>query len=939
MIKVFYRVLPLIVMLLVLTQSVLSKNIGSSTLSFTKNHGQWDGKIKFRADVNGAIMWFGADGVFYQFTRSVGSEIESVDSQIDKKDRKISENKIDSYESIMIKATFVGANSNLQIVGVDEVDYKTNYFLGQDESRWATNVPAYTAVIYENIYNGIDLQYYGNDLQMEYDFIVSPGVDYSQIKIQYEGVDAVTVNDAGELVVTTMWGEVVEQRPVIYQIKDGSRIYIEGSYLLQDNNSFSFELADYNTDLPLVIDPIITYSTYLGGASSDDGASIAVDDAGNAYIVGRTSSADFPVFNAYSDTIQGSGDAIISKFNSYGNVIFSTYFGSASGTGIVLDDAGSIYICGSAGVDLPTVNPYIDTAQGNADGFIAKFNNSGDSLIFSTYFGGSGADYAEHIEVDASGSVYLGGYTGSTDLPVLNAYQPTYQGVSYDIFVAKFNSAGSGLIYSTYLGGTAQDYSEGFAVDASGNAYISGGTQSTDFPTTANAFQETHQGGYQDVFVTKLNSSGNGLVYSTYLGSTLEDYGADIAVDDNGDLYLVGETDSDNFPLVNPIQSSNPGVEYWGLFVSKLNSTGTALIYSTYMASGGDEDGMGLAIDQTGAVYVIADTDASSFPLENPIQSTYGGGGSDVVFFKINPAGDSLVFSTYLGGSGQDYPNDVAVDIAGSAYVTGRTRSTNFPRVNAYQTSNKGSYDGFVTMYKADLISFDEVVNPGANVAAFGSNGQTITFDSVETSGSVSVEYTPVGPEVDPNLLVLPTASLLYYNISSTAGFVGNVEVCFEYNPADVISEDQIAIYHYDSTSTWVDITTSIDTATNTVCGVTDHFSPFAVVVPKIALSVEQLDTPNLPKNFSLSQNYPNPFNPSTMIEFHLPTKSFVTIEVYNLLGQQVRQLVSQDLSAGSYQVEWDGKSSNGTQTSSGIYFYRIVTEDFSETKKMLLLK
>ncbi len=324
----------------------VTKSLTSMPLSFTANNGQWDEKVKFRANAGGATMWFAADGVYYQFTRTIDRDpISVVDKRYGMSDDMMNQEP-DSIETMMIKANFMGANVNPQMVGVDMIDYKCNYFIGNDQSKWATDVPNYTSVMYEQIYDGIDLKYYGNGTHMEYDFIVEPGADFSQIKIQYEGAESIAVNENGQLVVTTMWGEVVEQRPIIYQIENNNRISVNGSYLLQDENSFSFELSNYNPSLPLVIDPVLEYSTYLGGSGDEFAYSIVVDANGSAYIIGKTMSTDFPTENPYNGTLTSLDfDVFITKLNRNGNsLIYSTFFGGIKddyGMDIALDGTAS----------------------------------------------------------------------------------------------------------------------------------------------------------------------------------------------------------------------------------------------------------------------------------------------------------------------------------------------------------------------------------------------------------------------------------------------------------------------------------------------------------------------------------------------------------------------------------------------------------------------
>jgi len=312
-----------------------TNQLAGMPLSFTENQGQWSEQIKFQASAGGATMWFSSDGAYYQFTRVIKSEDDEQFSESVKHPDELldglPDRASDSLETLMIKASFVGANTNTQMIGVDLTEYKCNYFIGNDKSKWATNVPNYSAVLYQEIYAGIDLKYYGNGKQMEYDFIVSPRADFSQIKIQYEGAESIAVNANGELVVTTKWGEIIEQRPVVYQIENNSRVAIDGKYLLQDDNSFGFELSGYNPSLPLVIDPVLSYSTYLGGSSYDIGVAIAVDASGSTYVTGITYATDFPTLNAYQGANNGTDDVFVTKLSPAGNsLIYSTYLGGST---------------------------------------------------------------------------------------------------------------------------------------------------------------------------------------------------------------------------------------------------------------------------------------------------------------------------------------------------------------------------------------------------------------------------------------------------------------------------------------------------------------------------------------------------------------------------------------------------------------------------------
>jgi len=733
------------------TKATTITGLTSMPLAFTENQGQWDEQVLFRANAGGATMWFTKDGAYYQFIRHIGVGQDPRGPDISEHDvgttgvptyrgadvtqpgEPVSgvegsgvegrqpvphhafsvavgsdrfRHEPDSLETMMIKADYVGSNPTPRVVGEGLLEYKCNYFLGNDPAKWRTNVPNYSAVVYEDIYPGIDLKYYGNGKQMEYDFIVSPGTDPSQIMVQYEGAKSLSVDAAGRLVVETDWGEVVEQRPVVYQLSGSNRVSLAGEYVLKGDKAFGFELGSgYDRNLPVVIDPVLEYSTYLGGNHWDYGSGIAVDTSGAAYVTGWTDSPDFPTENPYQ-TNQGGDDVFVTKLsNSGSSLVYSTYLGGNDrdqGNGIAVDDSGAAYVTGyTYSTDFPTVNPY-QTDQDTSDVFVVKLSSAGNSLIYSTYLGGSGNDYGwGGIAVDSSGAAYVTGYTESTDFPTENPYQ-TDQPYS-DAFVTKLSSAGNNLIYSTYLGGNSMDGGSDIAVDAFGSAYVTGETYSTDFPTE-NPYQIDP--GLQDVFVTKLSSSGSSLVYSTYLGGNGSDFGHGIAVDASGAAYVTGYTWSTDFPTENPYQETFQGGED-DVFVTRLNSFGDSLVYSTYLGGSGGDQGCGIAVDNTGCAYVMGRTWSTDFPTENPYQTDQGG--YDAFVTKLSSSGNNLIYSTYLGGSSGDRGYGIAVDNSSCAYVTGYTLSTDFPTLHSYQTTLQGYIDAFVTKLYESCCNHDGI--------------------------------------------------------------------------------------------------------------------------------------------------------------------------------------------------------------------------------------
>ncbi len=663
------------------------ESYGKLPLSFEANQGQADAQVRFLSRGSGYTLFLtGDEAVFSLRGRKVDGEALPASPRL--KPTVVA-------RADVVRMRLVKANPAATVTGEEELRGKSNYFIGNDPKKWRSNVPTYAKVRYERIYSGVDLVYYGNQRQLEYDFIVAPGADPHRIQFNVQGAKNINQDSRGELVLEMAEGEVRWRNPVVYQEKDGTRHEIAAHYAIKDKSRIGFEVADYDSRRPLFIDPLV-YSTYLGGSGDDDGVRIAVDSAGNAYVAGDTTSTNFPTMNPLQSAYGGGNwDAYVSKINPAGSaLVYSTYLGGSGadqGFGIAADSSGNAYVTGyTDSTDFPTMNPLQATNGGSQDAFVAQINPSGSALVYSTYLGGSGGDVGTGIAVDSSGDAYITGYTGSTNFPTMNPLQPTYGGDS-DAFVSEINPTGSALLYSTYLGGSGGDYGHGIAVDGSGNAYVTGATTSTDFPTK-NPLQPSN-GGSVDAFVSQLNPAGSALVYSTYLGGSDSDDGSSIAVDGSGNAYVTGVTSSTNFPTMNPLQPANGGGQ--DAFVSKINPEGSAFVYSTYLGGSGQEEGEGIAVDSSGNAYVTGNTTSTNFPTMNPLQPA-NGGGQDAFISKLNPAGSALLYSTYLGGSGYDWGFGIAADSSDNGYITGSTTSTNFPTMNPLQPANGGSTDAWV---------------------------------------------------------------------------------------------------------------------------------------------------------------------------------------------------------------------------------------------------
>jgi len=625
----------------------------------------------------------------------------------------------ESQPTQVMRMRLVGGNTKGRVVGLDELPGRSNYFIGSDPKKWRTNVPSYARVKYESVYPGVDLLYYGNQRQLEYDFVVAPGADPNQIKLSFSGADGLRVDAAsGDLVLMAGNDEVRLRKPAVYQpavavvpaspppsgppasgldARHSSLVLLHSSFVLASNNVVAFRVAGYDPQRALVIDPVLSYSSYLGGSGEDQGFGIAVDGAGAAYVTGETVSTDFPTVAAFQGNCDNCAiptyDGFVTKVNPTGTaLVYSTYLGGSGkdvGLGIMVDGAGDAYVTGeTVSTDFPTANPFQainHAAPSHSTAFVAKLSSTGSTLIYSTYLGGSGGEFGSGIAVDAAGNAYITGTTTSTDFPTVEPFQANCDNctpASRDAFVAKLNPAGSALVYSTYLGGSNDDEGEAIAVDASGNAYVTGETESTNFPTL-NPIQPSCDsciGLLYDAFVAKLNPAGSALVYSTYLGGSLIDEGTAIAVDAAGDAYVTGWTNSDDFPTASPLQRQLKGEG--NAFVARLNPAGSALVYSTFLGGSGNDAASGIAVDSAGNAYLTGGTTSDNFPTANAFQPTYGGGIANAFVTELNPTGSAFVYSSYLGGSDWDRGYAVATDGSGNAYVTGFTYSADFPRVN-----------------------------------------------------------------------------------------------------------------------------------------------------------------------------------------------------------------------------------------------------------------
>jgi Beta-propeller repeat len=657
------RVCSLFVIAICWLGTALAQTNAGLPAFFERNMGQAGQQVAYFSRAAGYVLYIEADGASFVTRKS------------------------------SLKMRMLGADTAASPFGLEALPGRVHYLIGNDPGQWLTDVPTYVRVRQANVYPGVDLVYYSKDGNLEWDLVVAPGADPGRIRLQFAGMQDMKVDTNGDLVHKMDDGAFRQRIPVVYQMHGRTRRPVSTRYTIRGRDEIGFELASYDRTKPLVIDPQIIYSTYEGGTGNDSATGVATDAAGCTYLTGWTETRDLPG----SATALGSGrgvDAFVAKISPDGaSLSFLTYLGASAedrAQGIAVDSSGSPVITGwTYSTDFPRAGMYQRTFNGGRDAFVAKLNSTGNALLFSTMWGSSGYEGANALALDSAGGVYITGETDSTSLPLISAYQSAIGG-GRDCFVAKFNSSGIPL-YSTYLGGRGNETCNAIAVDSGGNAYITGGTDSTNFPVL-NAYQANNAGG-QDAFIAKLSPYGNSLLYSTYMGGsggtiTLPEAGSGIAVDNSGSAYVTGITSSVNFPTANPLQNSASG----GLdaFVLKMNSAGNALVYSTYLGGKNADIATAIAVDSSGCAHITGYTMSQDFPMVQALQSS-NGGAYDIFLARLNPAGSALNMSTYVGGSGSDAAYRISLDGSGNVYLAGSTLSPDFPTVGAMQTYRPGT--------------------------------------------------------------------------------------------------------------------------------------------------------------------------------------------------------------------------------------------------------
>lgn len=618
-------------------------------------------------------------------------------------------------ERSTVRMELAGRQSPRRITGLDDLPTTVSYFRGSDPAKWLTGVPAYRGVRCSEVYPGVDLLCYGADRRMEYDLVVAPGADPAPIRLRFSGQQDLRLDATGRLHLRTADQELIHERPVVYQPTPQGRRPVQGEYVLLAGNEVGFRLGPYDPTSRLVIDPVVTYLSYLGGSGDEglfDGLSAARDAQGNLYVGGSTSSLDFPVVGAYQNTNRGGTfvgtDAFVAKLSPDGSqLLYATYLGGAPAPGdsgdewkvsLAVDAAGSVVVAGATpSPNFPlTPGAFRTTFSGSDEGFVTRLAPAGNALVSSTFIGGNQRDWPTDVTLDGSGKAVVVGLTESTDWVTTPGVVQSTPGGFFDAFLVKVAPNGTAITLSTLLGGSTYDHPLAVAVDATQNLYLAGFTESADFPT-ANALQPVHQGGFpssMDGFVTKLNPTASAFVYSTFLGASLEDAGVGLAVDGSGQATIVGRTTSPNFPTTpgayQPVHAGDSDA-----FVSRLSADGSSLAFSTFLGAAGSDIGFAVALGGQGQVYVAGSTTSTAFPSVRAVQPVKQPGTEGFVA-ALSSTGAALTFSTYLGGAGEDTIAALLADADGQLTAVGYTTSPNLPVTAAFQSTPGGGTDVFL---------------------------------------------------------------------------------------------------------------------------------------------------------------------------------------------------------------------------------------------------
>ncbi len=946
----------------------MAANYGQLPLAFEPNQGQTDAKVHFLARGQGYSLFI-TDGEAVLVLKKPSGIPTPIFKNKGAKSFAMQQPTVKNSNTTpptVLHMKLEGAQAAKAFEGQNKLLGISNYFIGKDSSKWIRKIPQYSKVQSTGVYPGVDLVYYGNQGKLEYDFVVNPGADPQAIHMKFEGAKGSRINNQGDLELDTAQGFIRFQAPTIYQETQGYRQSVEGHYRQDATGAISFEVKKYDHSQPLIIDPVLDYSTFLGGTNYDFGTAIALDSNDNAYITGYTYSVDFPVspapFQSTYTSQYGVPNAFVAEINSTGTaMLYATYLGGTywdSGQCIAVDSSGDAYVAGytySPNFPIQTViQPNFGAAGfytlfSTTNCFVTELNPTGSGLIYSTFLGGSVADGAQGIALDSAGNAYVTGYTQSPDFYTANPMQPSLTGLQ-NSFVSKIGPSGAGLVYSTYLGGSVTDQGNAIAVDPSGNAYVTGFTYSPDFPVT-NAIQSNLAGTgvltfeqTYNVFVSEINAAGSSLVYSTYLGGSNQDRGQGIAVDSLGDAYITGMTNSPEFPLLNPYQGSlsNP---YDNAFACEIQPGGVSFVYSTFLGGSGTSNGgynygdlgMAIAIDNQGYAYIAGTTGSSNFPQVNSLQSNTSPNSTAFVT-QIEPGGGNLLYSTFLGGSTYDQANGIAVDNNGNAFISGFTWSSDFPAtVTPPQGALAGPNDAFIA-------EISQPLPPTATTTYTSTDSPTVTatYTSTETpTVTTSYTLTETQTETFTETLTATASSTPPFTYTQTPTFTFTNTSTSTFTPTPTSTETY--------TSTPTSTPTSTVTTTPTSTSTPSFTSTFTATSTRTAtFTITPTPTPSITNTpvintVTFGPPYPDPVTgPGPLyIPIQAPTGSTLEVTVFTVAFRKIFDRTT-NFPGNNFAFPWYPNDSYGQIVANGVYYVRVQVEGiYPATKiyKVLILR
>ena len=701
-------------------------DIGYDEGYFTENLGQWNADLYYVGATSFGHIGFGAGCMYLNFV-----EISNYDKH---------EPSVD-IDGQVLKYVFESANA-VEPRGVEDTGQGSNYFLGRDGPGCYNNVRSYREVFYENLWDGIDQRYIFTAEGPKNEFVLQPGADPTDIQVSIEGHSCLELVN-GELAVGLSDDRIIYDGALSVFYK-ASREPIKAKFTILDGDKYTFDLGSYDRSQTIVIDPLV-YSTYVSGSNWEHGRAVAYDSGGNIYITGQTISNDFPTTTgAYNETYNNKMDVYVFKLNPSGTtLVYSTYLAGSDdewGLGINVDAGGNAYVTGcTKSTDFPiTAGAYDESHSSDYDVFVTKLNSAGSGLVYSTYIGGTGADYGYSLELDSSNYAYITGRTASSTWPTTSgAYDENHNGMD-DAYVLKLNVTGDKIILSTLVGGLTGERGFDLELDSGKNIFVTGYTDYTNtnpFPVTSGAFDETHNGG-EDMIVFKLNASFDKLLYSTYIGSSGTERGMGIEIDSSGYAYVGGWTKNSGFPTT-PGANDTTFKGATAAVALKLNTTGTGLVYSTYVCGSGNDDANDIAVDSGGNAFIVGETTSSDFPTTPDAENgTHSGGILDLFLTKVSADGSKLEYSTFRGGGSADYAYAVALDAMGTLYIGGTTSSSNFPTTpGVVQPSWKGSDDAIAVKF-----SFKTQISPPRNLHGdYGGSFVDLQWDPPENMGSTGI--------------------------------------------------------------------------------------------------------------------------------------------------------------------------------------------------------